>query len=134
MAGKTPATSFIGLAVGKDADRQPGPGTHDNKKESKVVSGVMGEKRQVGSIYKVKTKMHNAGPGSYEVKGMGNVKRPHSASTFGGRGRDKKRDGNPGPGAYDANFSQASTFGFGTEKRMKPPGSRFEKKPGPGTY
>ena len=28
MAGKTPATGFIGLAVGKDAERQPGPGAH----------------------------------------------------------------------------------------------------------
>ena len=78
--------------------------------------------------------MHNAGPGSYEVKGMGNVKRPQSASTFGGRGRDKNRDATPGPGAYDAKIGQNSTFGFGKEKRLKPPGNKFEVKPGPGAY
>jgi hypothetical protein len=27
-----------------------------------------------------------------------------------------------------------SNYGFGIEKRMKPPGSKYEKKPGPGAY
>ena len=49
------------------------------------MGGVIGEKRDKGGIYK--SKKSAVGPGSYEIKGMGNVKRPNSATTFGGRAK-----------------------------------------------